>query len=118
MGDFISTMLGLSDNPIAVTQSSISDKEAICAAELALYLRDGSGSTHETPLDYWSKNMKRYELLTRLAQKYLCICASSVPCERLFSAAGLIYNDHRARLSPESVRYLTFLHQNYKLGNL
>ena len=43
---------------------------------------------------------------------------SSVPSESHFSAAGLIYNNHRARLSPESVRYLTFLHQNYKLGNL
>ncbi|TWW78119.1 hypothetical protein D4764_11G0002400 [Takifugu flavidus] len=42
----------------------------------------------EDPLKYWVAQKTLYPTLWKLACKYLCIPASSVPCERIFSKAG------------------------------
>ena len=81
-GDFITGLRGVA-NGTGATTPFIPDKEAISAAELARFLADVSDGSF--PLDFWRKNSQRYELLSRLEQKYLCVSASSVPCERLFS---------------------------------
>ena len=40
------------------------------------------------PLKWWQSEQKNYPTLAALAQKYLCICGTSVASERLFSKAG------------------------------
>ena len=47
-----------------------------------------------------------------MARKYLCITATSVPSEQLFSTAGNIVSDKRSALLPENVEKLLFLHSN------
>jgi len=44
----------------------------------------------EDPLIWWKLNQHRFHTLSRLAQKYLTMQATSVPAERLFSKAGMI----------------------------
>ena len=68
-----------------------------------------------TPIVFWKDNWHRYVSLSRVAEKFLCVPASSVPCERLFSTSGFIYDDKRAALDPSSVRFLTFLNKNLDL---
>ena len=41
--------------------------------------------------------------------KYLCICGTSVPSERVFSTAGHIASRSRSRLLPQNVSKLLFL---------
>jgi len=65
------------------------------------------------PLVFWKAAATTCPLLAALA--LLAIPGSSVPCERLFSTAGLIVTDLRARLSPESVAVLLFLNKNVDL---
>ena len=60
-------------------------------------------------------NAPRYPFLSILARKFLCIPATSVPLERIFSAAGHIVSKLRASLSPENVDALLFLRQNAEL---
>ncbi|XDV26736.1 hypothetical protein PO909_030371 [Leuciscus waleckii] len=66
----------------------------------------------EDPMNWWQDNTKRFKKLGRLAHRYLCVPATSVPAERVFSAAGLIVNRLRCRLSPEHVDMLVFLNKN------
>jgi len=47
----------------------------------------------------------------KLAKRYLCIPATLVPAEQVFSVAGEIVNK-RGSLKPENVNMLIFLNKN------
>lgn len=66
----------------------------------------------EDPLLWWSKNAESYPSLAALARTYLACPSSSVASERLFSGAGIIYDEKRSRLAPERVQKLLFLKHN------
>ena len=66
-------------------------------------------ATADNPLKSWLENNKHFPLLGRVAKKYLCTSATSVPSERAFSVAGYIVNEKRACLLPENVNMLVFL---------
>lgn len=63
-------------------------------------------------LVWWKTEEKRFPTLSRLAKKYLCICGTSVPSERIFSTGGYIVNGRRSRLQPTNVNKLIFLSHN------
>ena len=54
------------------------------------YFGSSEPITSNNPLAWWSTNSFRYPVLSQLARKYLCIPATSVPSERVFSTAGNI----------------------------
>ncbi len=64
------------------------------------------------PLKWWKMREHRLKYMSQLVKKTLCITASSVPSERLFSSAGNLVNQKRSSLSPENVDSLLFLHEN------
>lgn len=64
------------------------------------------------PLIWWKDEQKKFPALGFLARKYLCVCGTSVPSERLFSQGGNIVNNLRNRLSAEHVTMLIFLAKN------
>ena len=66
----------------------------------------------QSPLEWWRREESQFPLLSRLARKYLCICATSVASERVFSAAGHIVSNLRRCLKPGKVDQLTFLARN------
>lgn len=67
------------------------------------------------PLHWWKGLGKdKFPLLFQLAQKYLCIPATSVPSERVFSMAGQIISKKRNRLGDECARKLIILNHNLK----
>lgn len=63
-------------------------------------------------LDWWEKNKFSFPNLYRLTKKYLCIPATSCPCERIFSKAGEILSKKRSRLNPKNFNSLLFLMNN------
>jgi len=85
-------------------------------AELTLYrqeapiaMKDNSGN-YNNPLSWWSQNGRRFQHLSVLASRILCVPATSAPSERVFSTAGLTISKDRARLPSQTANELIFLH--------
>uniref|UniRef100_A0A8C6TE01 BED-type domain-containing protein n=1 Tax=Neogobius melanostomus TaxID=47308 RepID=A0A8C6TE01_9GOBI len=72
-------------------------------SELNRYCQDKCPSPQIDPMDWWKTNENKYPQLAKLASAYLCVPATSVPSERVFSTAGLIVNRLRSRLHPVHV---------------
>lgn len=60
------------------------------------------------PLEWWKLFNSQFPTLSVLAMKYLCIPATSVPSERIFSCAGNVITDHRSLLSLGHAEELIF----------
>lgn len=81
-------------------------------SELENYFGEPSIPLNRDALSWWKENRHRYPRLSVLVEQYMCVPATSVPSERVFSAAGLVVNRLRSRLSPEHVDMLLFLRKN------
>jgi len=75
----------------------------------ALLLRTGD------PLKWWKEHGYNYPNLSILARQKCCSMATSVPCKRVFSKAGFVFNERRSRLKPAKVNQILFLNHHYKL---
>jgi len=64
------------------------------------------------PRDWWKLNLDKYPAHAKLARKYLGRSATSVPCERLWSDAGMIVSDKRSALDKDSVSMLLVTEHN------
>lgn len=78
------------------------------------YLEEPLVNRDGDPLKWWLEKKHLYPNLYNLAVQKLCIVATSVPCERIFSKAGQILTSRRNRLSANKVKKLLFLNVNYK----
>jgi hypothetical protein len=58
------------------------------------------------PLKWWSSMESSYPSVARMAKDFLCIVATSTPCERVFSSAKYSIPAHRSSLNPETIRTL------------
>ncbi|XP_052129795.1 uncharacterized protein LOC127750987 [Frankliniella occidentalis] len=65
--------------------------------------------SNPNPLKSWQSLKGEYPNVWRAALKIFTIVATSVPCERLFSHAGIIANQLRSRLSGHHLDMLVFL---------
>lgn len=81
-------------------------------SEIDCYLNENSIPKESDVLLWWKHNSTRYPVLSKLAKKYLCVSATSVPSERVFSSAGNIISTKRCSLSNNKAKKLIFLFQN------
>lgn len=83
--------------------------------ELRQYFDEDPINRHSDPLAWWSKREILYPRLSLIAKKYLSMCATSVPSERVFSTAGELVSKKRNRLSSENIEKILFLNGNMEL---
>lgn len=88
---------------------------AVAIAEIRMFSEDANLDRKKNPLVWWEERQKVYPWLSKLAKKYLCIVATSVPCERVFSKAGQLISERRNRLKSKNVEQILFLHCNKNL---
>ena len=82
------------------------------------YFRTPQASCDINPFQWWQSNQKSFPVLFGLARKYLCIPATLVPSERLFSDAGNQICEERNRLKASTVTELLFLKRNSEYFNV
>lgn len=99
------------------SQPAESDPSVEIESEVQQYFSERSTTADRTanPLQWWKANANRYPNVARVAEQLLCTPATSVPAERVFSAAGLIVNKLRASLTAKNIDALIFLHANSSL---
>ncbi|XP_077294601.1 E3 SUMO-protein ligase ZBED1-like [Arctopsyche grandis] len=80
--------------------------------ELDKYLNEEYLNRKEDPLQWWHERRLIYPHVYAYVLKRFCVVATSVPCERVFSATGQVLNERRTLLSSNKVSKLIFLHSN------
>ena len=88
------------------------DSQEASVGEVDKYLAETPLSHDDNCLEWWKRNSSRFPAVAELAKQYLCIPATSVPSERIFSTAGLTITQQRSSLKPENADMLIFLNKN------
>uniref|UniRef100_A0A668ALH7 BED-type domain-containing protein n=1 Tax=Myripristis murdjan TaxID=586833 RepID=A0A668ALH7_9TELE len=96
------------DFEVRTAARSVRDK---ASDEVKRYRDRESLPLKNNPLQWW-KEQQDLPLLSSLAKRYLCIPATSVASERVFSTAGDIVSTKRSLLKHEHVDQLIFLKKN------
>lgn len=80
--------------------------------EFDKYIQEPLIKRTENPLLWWKERKGVYPRLYKYMLKRLNIMATSVPCERVFSKAGLTLNERRTRLKTKKLSELLFISCN------
>ncbi|XP_037389052.1 E3 SUMO-protein ligase ZBED1-like [Pygocentrus nattereri] len=80
--------------------------------EVRSYLEEPLFQRSADPLSWWETRTLIYPHLSHVMERRLCIVATSVPSERIFSKTGQIITERRNRISPAKLRHLVFLNAN------
>jgi hypothetical protein len=93
-------------------KKEVVDQYKCIKEEIARYINDNDC---ETMILLRSTTSISYEMLSKLAIKYLCIPATSAAVERIFSQSGFIFRSHRSRMSRKTLQQLTMLKCNSEI---
>uniref|UniRef100_A0A182WA91 HAT C-terminal dimerisation domain-containing protein n=1 Tax=Anopheles minimus TaxID=112268 RepID=A0A182WA91_9DIPT len=80
--------------------------------ELDNYIAEPLAHRNDDPLEWWKMHKNKYPTIYQLMLRDLCIPASSVPCERIFSKAGDIETSKSNRLKPSKLNKILFIKHN------
>ena len=87
-------------------------KQVLIEMEMKIYCAKEPLELNGDPLGWWSSHQHMLPYLCKVARHLLCIPATSVPSERVFSTAGDVVTAQRSCLSAEHVDMLVFLKTN------
>jgi len=103
------------DQKLQLLYGSVSNSRVVSSQQMIdSYYHEPQADLTVKPTDWWRANKTTYPFLAKLAMKFLSRPGTSVPCERLWSEAGLIASDLRSSLDPDSVCMLTFCEHNLR----
>ena len=82
------------------------------AKQIQRFLDEPLLSRQENSLEWWRSRIPVYPCLVPVVRERLCLVATSVSSEHIFSSTGLVLNDRRRRLNSCEVRHRVFLNAN------
>ena len=89
-----------------------SNPTAASTIELDKYIAEPMLPRTGDPLHWWNDRKALYPRLYTVVKKRLCVVATSVPCERIFSKAGQILSEKRSRMKSSKLSMILFLNAN------
>lgn len=102
-------------DPLSLIPPSTLSLSSLSPSSLAMtYLALPECDRNADPLEWWAKHEKAFPPIAAMARFYLCIPATSVPSERIFSKMGRIVTKLRSALHPKNVQAIMYLNQNLK----
>ena len=102
-GDFDVQVTGL------VSHISLSTEATL---EVRSFLQEALIPRSSNPRTWWKSRCVIYQRLTHLMMEKLCVVATSVSSECVFSKMGQLISERRSRLSASKVQKLMFLNAN------
>ncbi|XP_045477878.1 E3 SUMO-protein ligase ZBED1-like [Harmonia axyridis] len=96
-----------------IEKEMVRNPTAASIIEIDKYLNEPLIKRTDDPLQWWNESRLLYPNLYILMKRRLCVPATSVPCERVFSKAGQVINTKRSSLKPEKASQVLFLQQNW-----
>lgn len=100
------------DQAVGGLLQSVDNPRAASIVELDKYMNMPLIHRLQEPLSWWRENRVLFPTLFDSMKRRLCIMATSVPCERIFSKQGQTITDRRSRLSSDKVSKMIFLNFN------
>ena len=94
-----------------VTSNNIQQQESKLRKEFFTYENMPSFSGYDV-LNWWKSHKEMLPILSKLAQLYLSIPATSAQSERVFSAYGRVFSSSRTSLEPRKVEGLVVINKN------
>ena len=67
------------------------------------------------PLPFWQHYQNKFPHLSKIARRFFSMPATSAGVERQFSAGGLLINERRASLNPDTVENVLFVRSMQKI---
>ena len=68
--------------------------------------------------DWWCKNAHMFPSVAKMARQFLSPPATSADCERVFTTAGKMHDDHKKRTTEDLLSENLFVGANSKLRRL
>ena len=96
---------------VGTVEATLSASEKV-EQEVNMYIQLPVADIDKCPLQWWKSESNHLPTISKVARKYLCACATSVPSERTFSTGGNIVTKRRSCLKPDKVNQLVFLAKN------
>jgi len=96
----------------AVSQQELRENDPV-QAEIDRYSSMQSCPPTGSILRWWKEHEDQLPIMAVVAKRVLCVPASSVPCEQLFSKAGLLVAGRRNRMSSNQLRNALYLQSNH-----
>jgi len=100
---------------LGIERQTVIDGPLDIPSEVHMYILFTVPKIKQEPIAWWAKHHLEFPRLAYLACKYLCIPATSVSSELVFSKSGEIVEKRRTRLASTNVDKLMFLSDNNKL---
>lgn len=89
-----------------------SNPKVAARVEIDKYISEPLLTRTGDPILWWKERKSVYPTLFGIMLGRLCIPATSVPCERIFSKTGQICTEKRSRLTSKNVEKIIFVKHN------
>ena len=99
------------NTPAPAANTAVAMSIEVASKEVERYRKEHLG-INANPLQWWKSNQSAFPTISPLAKKHLCVAGTSVPSERLFSAAGNLLSAKRSCLDSQNVVCMLFLNKN------